>query len=97
MTLPGLLLMLMLFVDTYNTQTIIMVIPPTLFIVLNYSYIHKGVEILCCDMFGEGSGPIHIHAVTCVGSETSITDCTYMTNTFISSHQQDVGVQCQQG
>ena len=95
MTLPGLLLMLMLFADTYNTQT--MVVLPTLFIVLNYSYIHKGVEIPCCDMFGQGSGPIHIHNMTCVGSETIITDCTYMINTVITSHQQNVGVQCQQG
>ena len=54
------------------------------------------MEIPCCT-FGEGNGPIHIHNVTCADSETIITDCNYLNNTAITSHQQDVGVQCQQG
>ena len=57
----------------------------------------QGVEIACCDVFGEGSGQIHIHIVTCVGSEANITGCNYQNNTVITNHQQDVGVQCQQG
>ena len=47
--------------------------------------------------FGEGSGPIHIRNVTCVGSEAHITDCNYLNGTIITSHQHDVGVQCVQG
>ena len=45
-----------------------------------------------------GSGNVHLGDVSCVGSESHITQCNY---TIISSleisHQQDVGVQCQQG
>ena len=62
-----------------------------------HSYNHKGVEIPCCDIFGEGSGPIHVLNVTCVGSEANVTDCDYLNNTVITDYQQDVGVQCQQG
>ena len=61
-------------------------------------YIHIGVEIPCCDLFGEGSGPIHINNVACVGAEANITDCNYLNNTVtIINHQQDALVQCQQG
>lgn len=65
---------------------------------LPFSCIHeKGVSISCCNVFGEGSGPILIRSVTCVGSEANITHCNYLNNTIITNHQQDVGVQCQQG
>ena len=64
--------------------------------ILNFT---KEMEIPCCDnkTFGEGSGPIHIHNVTCVGSEANVTDCNYLNNTVITSHQHDVGVKCVQG
>ena len=65
-----------------------------------YSYIDFIKEVACCDndTFGKGSGQIHIHNVTCVGSEANITDCNYMNSTtVITNHQHDVGVQCQQG
>ena len=55
------------------------------------------MAIPCCDIFGEGNGPIHFYNVSCTGPETIITDCDYQNNTVITSHQQDVGVQCQQG
>ena len=49
----------------------------------------------CCGHYGEGSGAIHI---TCSDSERNITSCTYVNNdTVITSHAQDVGVECQQG
>ena len=56
----------------------------------------EGVETPSEDEI-EGNGPIHIHNVSCVGSETEITGCNFLYNTNITSHQQDVGVQCQQG
>ena len=59
-------------------------------------YPFKAVEIPCCAIYGEGSGPIYIHSVICIGSETSIAHC-YLNNTIITNHQQDVGVQCQKG
>ena len=62
---------------------------------------HKGVQlpIPCCDIFGEGSGPVHLHDVSCTGSETNLTECEHLNSTVIMSndHQQDVGVKCQQG
>ena len=51
----------------------------------------------CCGHYGEGSGTIHIREVTCSGSESGITSCTYINNTVVTSHAQDVGVECQQG
>ena len=51
----------------------------------------------CCSYYREGSGAIHISEVTCSGSERNITSCTYINNTVITSHAQDVGVKCQQG
>ena len=58
-----------------------------------------GVVGHCCGYYGEGSGAIHIAQVTCSGSERSITSCTYFDNIqlVITSHTQDVGVECQQG
>ena len=45
-----------------------------------------------------GSGYVHLRGVSCVGSESSITQCSYtIVSSLNISHQQDVGVQCQQG
>ena len=61
----------------------------------------KGVHmpIPCCDAFGEGSGPVHLHNVSCTGSETNLTECEHLNNIAIMSndHQQDVAIKCQQG
>ena len=51
----------------------------------------------CCDLYEEGSGTILIRDVTCDSSDIHITACMYTNNTVHRSHQQDVGVQCQQG
>ena len=51
----------------------------------------------CCSNYGEGSGAIHIRQVACSGSERNITTCIYINNTVVTSHAQDVGVECQQG
>ena len=59
--------------------------------------IHAGVVTHCCSYYGEGSGAIHIQQVNCSGSERSITSCTYVDDTVLTSHTQDVGVECQQG
>ena len=45
-----------------------------------------------------GSGYVHLSGVSCVGSESHITQCSYtIVSSLEISHQQDVGVQCQQG
>ena len=56
-----------------------------------------GVVHHCCGYYGEGSGAIHIRQVTCSGSEEDISSCTYINNTDVTIHAQDVGVECQQG
>ena len=50
----------------------------------------------CCGYYGEGSGPIIVHTVSCSGTEANITLCSYLTSTLYD-HENDVGVQCQQG
>ena len=50
----------------------------------------------CCGYYGEGSGPINVRVVSCNGSEANITSCSFVTTT-VFDHQNDVGVQCQQG
>ena len=45
-----------------------------------------------------GSGYVHLDDVSCVGSASHITQCNYsIVSSLNISHQQDVGVQCQQG
>ena len=68
---------------------------------VSFLFIHhpfKGVHmpIPCCDIFGEGSGPLYLHNVSCTGSETNLTDCEHSV-IMSNNHQQDVGVKCQQG
>ena len=50
----------------------------------------------CCGYYGEGSGPINVRVVSCTGFEPNITSCSFVTTT-VYNHQNDVGVQCQQG
>ena len=57
----------------------------------------EGEAVLCCGDFGKGSENIHIRNVECSGSEENITSCTYYNVTVMPSHEQDVGVRCQQG
>ena len=44
--------------------------------------------------YGEGSGPILLDNVRCVGVERSILECYYDRHTADCSHSQDVGVVC---
>ena len=57
-------------------------------------FIYKGALSYCCARDGQGSGPVHISNVGCVGSELSLTDCPYSTNN-ICDHSEDASVQCQ--
>ena len=53
------------------------------------------VPYSCCS-YGQGSGIISITSVTCSGSETSIIGCLFYT-LVSSSHENDVGVKCEEG
>ena len=61
-----------------------------------YSYTVGAIS--CCDEYDMGRESVHLSGVSCVGSEASITQCSYtIVSSLNVSHQQDVGVQCQQG
>ena len=56
--------------------------------------------ILCADIiayggarYGEGSGPVYIDNVGCLGNESRLTECTYSSGSTCP-HSQDAGVQC---
>ena len=44
--------------------------------------------------FGEGSGPIHMDNVECVGNEDRLLDCVYDSHIDDCSHADDMGVIC---
>ena len=44
--------------------------------------------------FGAGIGNIYLDNVGCIGTESSLLDCSYISNTDCS-HSEDVGVRCQ--
>ena len=47
------------------------------------------------DRFGQGSGPILLAGVRCLGTETRLADCPEDTNTKFCFHFDDSGVRCQ--
>jgi hypothetical protein len=44
--------------------------------------------------FGAGTGPIHLDAVSCVGFEDGLVNCSYDSNTADCLHFEDAGVRC---
>ena len=44
--------------------------------------------------YGQGSGPILLDDVGCTGTETSILNCPYDSNTADCTHAKDAGVRC---
>ena len=44
--------------------------------------------------FGQGTGPIHMDNVACVGTEAQLADCVY-SPTHNCGHGEDAGVVCQ--
>ena len=52
------------------------------------------VAITDVNIFGRGTGPIHIANVGCSGQETRLLDCIHDTSTVDCSHFLDVGVRC---
>merc|ERR1712002_534772 len=49
---------------------------------------------LCCSVYGDGGGPIHMDDVGCSGNEASISDCTYSKPGADRPHNEDQGVRC---
>ena len=55
--------------------------------------IHSGAIAQLYAYFGEGSGPINMDDVACVGTESRLLDCTY-TAIHNCGHSEDAGVTC---
>ena len=68
----------------------------TITIIKDIYEIVTDVTARCCAHYGQGSGSILIRYVSCAGSESRVTDCSYSTSSS-SVHSNDVGVQCQPG
>ena len=49
----------------------------------------------CCAAYGEGSGPIHMNNLACLGAEFRLVDCRYSHNTY--EHYSDWSVICYNG
>ena len=45
-------------------------------------------------LFGQGSGPMWIDDLQCIGTESDINDCRFSTDTGDCSHREDAGVIC---
>ena len=52
-----------------------------------------GVQYYRNAYFGEGTGPIHLDNVNCAGNESSLLNCTLLTN-HNCIHSEDAGVEC---
>lgn len=44
--------------------------------------------------FGQGTGPIFLDNLACVGSEPMLTNCTHDTHTADCGHNEDASVRC---
>ena len=56
----------------------------------------KGATVYYSAYFGQGTGPIFIHQLTCAGSESSLFQCywTAYRYNYRCSHSEDAGVRC---
>ena len=61
----------------------------------NLLLILAGVEVFRNGYFGAGSGPILYTYLTCGGTESRLSDCTYSSYYFGARHSNDAGVRCQ--
>lgn len=53
----------------------------------------SGIQALGSANFGQGSGPIQIDDVSCIGNETNLLNCTHLI-THNCVHSEDAGVVC---
>ena len=61
---------------------------------MNVHSMSAGAEALRLAAFGQGTGPIHIDNVRCVGTELTLLDCAHLTIDNCA-HTEDAGIRCQ--
>ena len=60
---------------------------------LQQSLLFSGIQAFSSANFGQGSGPIQIDDVSCIGNETNLLNCTHST-IHNCTHNEDAGVVC---
>ncbi len=60
----------------------------------DYQILHTDATALSNAAFGQGTGPILLDDVRCVGTETNILTCPYDRVTTDCQHREDAGVRC---
>ena len=55
---------------------------------------HTDSTGLLTSSFGQGTGPIFLDNVACVGTENSLEDCTHDPSATDCTHHEDAAVQC---
>ena len=55
---------------------------------------HTDSTGLLSSSFGQGTGPIFLDNVACVGTENSLEDCTHDPSTTDCTHHEDAAVLC---
>ena len=68
-----------------------------LYFIAYFILLLTGLAEACCARYGRGTGAINVRNVICSGTEESVTACTYNDIAVTFNHNNDVGVQCQQG
>ena len=61
---------------------------------LHLVHFHTDSTGLLTSSFGQGTGPIFLDNVACVGTENSLEDCTHDPSATDCTHHEDAAVQC---
>lgn len=60
-----------------------------------FLYLSNASEAYCCAHYGQGTGPIWLDDVTCLGSETRIEDCNHREwGSHNCGHGEDTSISC---
>ena len=89
---------LVLFVDSWDSQNLVYSLCSSFFFfyIFQRSYISLflGGQFFYSAAYGEGTGPIHMDDVSCAGNESSLIECSHISD-HNCRHSEDVSVQCQ--
>ncbi len=69
-------------------------------VVTEMPFLSPGATAYGGAFFGKGTGPVYLNSVTCVGTETRLSDCPNPGVNMIgtcSGHSEDAGLRCSEG